>query len=327
MSSRTATQVIVIGAGPIGLGVAREIVARASLELIAVVDVDPNKAGMVVEGVPLTHVLPPHDPAVVTVAVLTTTSSLSKLEPLLLDVVARGMHVVSTCEELAWPWGGPRDDVARRVDKAARDRGVAVLGTGVNPGFLMDALPLALTAPCRRVERVRVERVQDASTRRRPFQDKVGVGMPPDVVNRGLHARTMGHVGLEESARMVAGRLGLPLAKFVEDMSAIVAQHDVVLEGRTVHAGETLGVEQVGRASTSDGQVVVELFFRATFGQSDTRDRIVVDGDPPLDVTLKGGVPGDVATCAIVANSIPSLLVARPGLRTMADMPLVVWST
>jgi 2,4-diaminopentanoate dehydrogenase len=329
-----ATRVIVVGAGPIGLGVAREVGARPSLELVAVVDVDPKKAGLEVEGVPVTASLPAVDPqGAPTVAALTTTSSLAKLEPLVLDVIARGMHVVSTCEELAWPWrphaqdarAKERDAIAHRIDDAARARGVCILGTGVNPGFLMDALPLALTAPCRRVERVRVERVQDASTRRRPFQDEVGVGLAADVVTQGLHARTLGHVGLEESARMIAARLALPMDAFVEDMKPIVADLDVTAHGRTVHAGETIGVEQVGRA-THKGALVVELFFRATFGQRDPRDRIVVEGDPPLDVVMHGGVPGDVATCAIVANAIPVLLVARPGLRTMADVPLVVWA-
>lgn len=325
-----STRVIVVGAGPIGVGVAREVIARPSLNLVAVVDVDPKKAGMEVEGVPVTAHLPPVDPSgPPTVAALTTTSSLAKLEPLVLDVIARGMHVVSTCEELAWPWrphsNQQRDAIAHRIDDAARARGVCVLGTGVNPGFLMDALPLALTAPCRRVEGVRVERIQDASTRRRPFQDKVGVGMAPELVAKGLHSRALGHVGLEESARMIAARLALPIDSFVEDMKPVIADLDVSLHGRTVRAGETIGVEQVGRA-TMAGKRVVELFFRATFGQRDARDRIVIEGDPPLDVVMQGGVPGDVATCAIVANAVPVLLVARPGLRTMADVPLVVWA-
>lgn len=329
-----ATRVIVVGAGPIGLGVAREVAARPSLTLAGVVDTNPAKAGTV-EGVTVTSELPHPDrgdPSPI-VAALTTTSSLAKLERLTLDCIGRGWHVVSTCEELAWPWGtandlrNGRDEIAHRIDDAAKAKGVCVLGTGVNPGFLMDALPLALTAPCRRVERVRIERVQDASIRRRPFQDKVGVGMHKDDVEPRLRARLLGHVGLEESARMIAARLGFDIDYFAEDMSVIVTDRDVDLSstaGRVVRAGEVVGVEQVGRAC-KDGNVKVELFFRATFGQIDPRDRVVIEGDPPIDVTIKGGVPGDTATCAIVANAVPVLLLARPGLRTMSDVPLVVW--
>ena len=329
-----AIRVIVVGAGPIGLGVARDVAARPSLELVAVVDLDPSKTGTV-EGLPVTIDLPKLEPhAGPMVAALTTTSSLAKLEPLALECIARGMHVVSTCEELAWPWGTATDlrngcdAIAHRIDDAAKAMGVCVLGTGVNPGFLMDALPLALTAPCRRVERVRVERVQDASIRRRPFQDKVGVGMNKDDVEPRLRARLLGHVGLQESARMISARLGFDIDYFAEDLLVITADTEIDLfstTGRIVRAGEVLGVEQIGRAF-KDGNVKVELFFRATFGQLDPHDRIVIEGDPPLDVSIKGGVPGDTATCAIVANAIPVLLLARPGLRTMSDVPLVVWS-
>ena len=328
-----ATRVIVVGAGPIGLGVAREVAARPSLTLAGVVDIDPAKAGTV-EGVTVTTELPVLDVSQgPVVAAITTTSSLAKLERLALDCIGRGWHVVSTCEELAWPWGtasdlrNGRDEIAHRIDDAAKAKSVCVLGTGVNPGYLMDALPLALTAPCRRVERVRVERVQDAALRRRPFQEKVGVGMQRDDVEARLRARLLGHVGLEESARMIAARLGFDMDYFAEDKTVVVADVDVDLTsttGRVVRAGEVLGVEQIGRAF-KDGNVKVELFFRATFGQLDPHDRIVIEGDPPIDVSIKGGLPGDTATCAIVANAVPVLLLARAGVRTMSDVPLVVW--
>jgi 4-hydroxy-tetrahydrodipicolinate reductase len=323
-----ATRIIVVGAGPIGLGVAREVAARPSLALAGLVDTDPTKEASVA-GVPVTRTLPQLDPSSgPTVAVLTTSSSLHKIERTALELIDRSMHVVSTCEELAWPWSGARAAIAHRIDDAAKKRGVCVLGTGVNPGFLMDALPLAFTALSRRVERVRVERVQDAALRRRAFQDKVGVGMHRKDVEERLRARLMGHVGLEESARMIAERLGFAIDSFAEDMTVVVADADIdrsSTAGRHVRAGEVSGVEQIGRAF-NDGSVMVELFFRATFGQVDARDRVVIEGDPPMDININGGVPGDVATCAIVANAIPVLLVARPGLRTMAEVPLVAWS-
>ncbi len=315
-----STAVIVFGAGPIGIGVARELATRASLRLLAVVDTDPGKQGS--SGAVEVVQRPPDVAAAV--AVLTTTSSLRKLAPLALDCIARGWHVVSTCEELAWPFGGALDDVASSLDNAARAAGVCVLGTGVNPGFVMDALPLALTAPCRAVTQVRVERVQDAAPRRRPFQDKVGVGMQPDDVTRGLRQRSMGHVGLENSARMVAHRLGLVVTAFHEVGTVVVAQHEVTCGQRTVHSGEVLGVEQTGTAR-HEGGVAVELYFRATFGQIGAHDRVLVSGEPSIDVTVAGGIPGDTATCAMVVNSIPTLLWARPGLRTMADIGLVAY--
>jgi 4-hydroxy-tetrahydrodipicolinate reductase len=312
-----ATKVVVVGAGPIGLGVAREVASRPGLVVHGVVDIDPQKAGMIVEGARVTREIPEG----ADVALVCTTSSLAKLEPQLAALLGKRLPVVSTCEELAWPHTQP--EIAQRIDAAARAAGVAVLGTGVNPGFLMDALPLALTAPCRRVERVRVERVQDASTRRQPFQDKVGVGLVPADVEREVRAGRSGHVGLRESAHMLATRLGFVLDGYREDVRVVVADRAVEANGRRVEVGQGLGVEQVG-TGTSSGVVRVELFFRATFGQEEPRDRVIVEGEPRLDVTIAGGVPGDVATCAIVVNAIPSVRTARPGLVTMADLA-VAW--
>lgn len=313
-------EVVVIGAGPIGLGVARAVADRRGLTLIAVVDVDPAKLGTTVAGVAVRGDLPPPSEGM-RVAALTTTSSLAALEPLLLDCLARGMPVVSTCEELCWPWGSA--EIARRIHDAAERAGVAVLGTGVNPGFVMDALPLALSAPCARVEAVKVERVQDASTRRRPFQDKVGVGQDPALVQAALDQRRAGHVGLRESAAMIAAKLGLSTDAFAEELRVVTAEQPCERGGRRIEAGQALGVEQIGRA-TRGGRVVVELRFRATFGEERSWDRVLLEGEPNLDVRIEGGIPGDVATCAIVANAIPVVARATPGLLTMADVPLIV---
>jgi len=320
MTVTAPLEVIVIGAGPIGAGVARAVAARRGLALVAVADIAPAMQGQLVAGVAIRPDIPPPSEER-RVAVLTTTSSLAALEPLLHECFARGMPVVSTCEELCWPWEQP--ELARRLDAAARHAGVAVLGTGVNPGFVMDALPLALSAPCAEVRAVRVERIQDASTRRRPFQDKVGVGRDPDDVRVALEAGRAGHVGLQESARMVATTLGFAVDAFAEERRVIVAGEAVTRGGRRVEPGQVLGVEQIGRA-TRDGVVVVELIFRATFGEPAGHDRVVLEGTPRLDLRIDGGLPGDVATCAIVANAIPVVVDAAPGLRTMADVPLIV---
>lgn len=320
--SQATIEVVIIGAGPIGQGVAAAVARRRGLSLVAVVDIDLGKLGTEVAGHAVRRDLPsPSDDQ--RVAVLTTTSSLAKLEAAVHECLALDMAVVSTCEELAWPWGAP--EVARRIDDAARRAGRAVLGTGVNPGFVMDALPLALTAPCAHVASVRVERVQDASSRRRPFQDKVGVGQDPTMLQAALDTQRAGHVGLRESAALLSASLGLSTDGFVEERRVVVASGPVERGGRRVEAGQALGVEQLGRA-TRAGLVVVELVFRATFGEDRSWDRVLIEGEPQLDVRIEGGIPGDVATCAIVANAVPVVASAPGGLHTMADLPLVVGS-
>ena len=324
-------RVVHIGLGPIGLGVVGELLLRPDLELCAAVDLDPAKigadVGTLLGRAPL-HVRVDGDIASVLaraepdVAVLTTTSSLAALERTLVELFGHGLPVVSTCEELVYPWRAqPR--LAARIHSAAEEAGVAVLGTGVNPGFLMDYLPLVLSGACCEVSRVQVERFQDPSRRRRPFQVKVGVGLTIDEFHAKVREGALRHVGLTESIDMIARSLGWVLDANAESIEPVVAEERTDRDGVTVEAGRVLGVEQIGRGLVA-GVERVRLHFRAVFGEPAPIDRIVLEGRPPLEVVIRGGLHGDVATVATTANAIRRVLRARPGLRTMADMePLV----
>jgi 4-hydroxy-tetrahydrodipicolinate reductase len=314
--------VVVVGAGPIGLGVARAVAARPGLELRAVVDTDPSKRGIAAGPVAVQADVPSDVEGGAGVALLCTSSRLAALAPQVEALVARGLHVVSTCEELVWPWRA-QPELAKRIDAAAEASGVAVLGTGVNPGFLMDALPAFLTGVCHHVRSVRVERVQDASLRRRPFQDKVGVGLSVEAFRAASASPGgIGHVGLRESLDLLAAGLGRTITDAAFVLEPVLADRPIERLGRRLEKGDVIGVEQRGEAQTAEG-TTLSLFFRAAFGQADAHDRVVIDGDPPLDVRIAGGVAGDVATCNIVANAAHAVIAARPGLRSMLDVPLV----
>jgi 2,4-diaminopentanoate dehydrogenase len=318
--------VVVLGAGPIGLGVVSSALSRPALRVSAVVDVDPSKigqdAGKLLGVGPFGVDVVDRIPTSARAAVVCTSSSLERLEPTLHELFARKLPVVSTCEELVWPWRRQRER-AVRIDAAARAAGVPVLGVGVNPGFVMDALPLFLTGVCHDVRHVTVERIQDASTRRQAFQDKVGVGLSPQAFAEGMATRKLGHVGLPESCEMIAMRLGWTLDDVEEEVRAVVAEREMFHQGKRIAPGVVIGVEQIARGMV-DLEAKVELVFRAAFGQSDARDRIVIEGSPPLEVAIKGGVPGDVATTALVLNALSVLPSLAPGVRTMADVPALV---
>jgi 4-hydroxy-tetrahydrodipicolinate reductase len=305
MQARAKTRVVVVGAGPIGAAVAHEVGARRDLELVAVVDVDADKHGRHVAGVAVTGSVMGVD---ADVAVVCTTSSFPALLPTLRACLARGWHVVSTCEELVWPWLH-HGALARSLDEEAVAAGRAVVGTGVNPGFLMDALPVFCTAICARVDAITVLRAQDAATRRKPFQDKIGVGLSIDEFNARVAGGGFLHRGLGESAALLAHALGL-------SAPAIDESHAPVVDG-----GVVKGVRQLCRVSV-DARVKIELRFEAWAGHDAARDEIVVDGDPPLRIVTTGA-HGDVATRAIAVNAIAAVQSARPGLRTALDLPLV----
>jgi len=255
------------------------------------------------------------------VAVLCTSSSLKTIKPQVLGLIQRGMHVVTTCEELAFPV--PEQQPAwRDIDKAAAAKKVSVLATGVNPGYAMDALALMLTAPCAEVTRVSVTRVVDARTRRLPLQRKVGAGLNLNQFRRAMTEGTVRHVGLPQSVHMIASALGWKLDRVDETLEPAIAPRDLDTEYLRIPAGMAAGIKQSARGYRN-GELAIALDLQMYVGAEQPRDHVLIDGVPPIDMTIAGGVAGDSATAAITVNCIPKVMAARPGLLTMHDLPLV----
>ncbi len=324
------TRVMIVGLGPIGAGVARQLLARRNFKLVAAVDIDPAKAGKDLgdvlgekrrTGVKVTaDVLAAIRKAKPQAAVLCTASSLKKLWPQLETVLKQRVPVVSTTEELSYPWFSNRP-LARTIDACAKKAKVAVVGTGVNPGFAMDALPIALTAICARVDSVRIDRVQDARIRRLPFQQKIGAGLTPEQFAGKVKDLSVRHVGLTESVAMLADALGMKLDRVTDEIQPKLAREAVESQFLKVPAGRVCGLVQDGIGYVS-GEPRIVLHMEAYLGAPETYDRVVVEGSPRLDVRAEGGYHGDVATVSITVNTIPKLLSAAPGLHTMRSLAL-----
>jgi len=193
------------------------------------------------------------------------------------------------------------------------------VGTGVNPGYLMDFLPAVLTGVCQKVDQVKVLRVQDATARRVPFQQKIGAGLTLPQFHEKVADGTLRHVGLTESVHMIAHHLGWKLEKVTEDLSPIIAEKDISGGHVPITRGLASGVTQVARGFM-DKREVITLQFRAAVGEPESFDRVEIKGVPDLVSTIAGGVNGDVATCAIAINAVRSIINSSPGLRTMVDM-------
>jgi 4-hydroxy-tetrahydrodipicolinate reductase len=325
-------KVVQIGLGPIGNKTSQFLVERDAVEIVGAIDTDPLKIGHDVgalAGLPPIGVKVGGDlPKVlgrkgVDVIILTTTSSLISTYDQLKELLPFGISIISSCEELSYPWG-TNPVLSAKIDKLAKKNNVAVLATGVNPGFLMDFLPLALTGVCRDIRKITVERIQDATFRRIPFQNKIGAGLTVPQFHAKVKDGTLRHVGLPESMQMIATSLGWKLDRAEEVITPIIAERTMVTERMHVEAGDVLGVQQIGSAVMA-GREVISMVFRAAIGEPDARDRILIEGTPSIDSCIKGGVNGDVATCAALVNGIPSVMHARPGLRTMMDVEPLHW--
>lgn len=323
-------RVMHVGLGPIGAAVVRQVAARKGFRIVAAVDIDPSKAGrdlgdVVSAGrklrVKVTSDLGKTIKATKPdVAVFCTSSSLKRVLPQFEEVLKHRVPIVSTTEELSYPAPYNRR-VAKTLDEAARKAKVAVLGTGVNPGFTMDALPITLTGVCERVDRIEVHRVQDASVRRLPFQQKIGSGLTKEQFRKKVDEGTVRHVGLSESIQMIGDAMGWKLDRITDDIQPKIAERTVQSEFLAVDPGYVCGIIQDGVGYVK-GEPLITLHMEAYLGAPESYDSVLVEGSPRLYSKIAGGVHGDVATASITVNSIPKVLGAAPGLRTMRDMPL-----
>jgi hypothetical protein len=325
--------VMFYGLGPIGAAVARQVASRKGFKIVGAIDIDPTKIGrdlgdVIALGKPMkvritndaAGALKREKPHVV---VLCTSSSLKKVMSQVETVLKARVPIVSTTEELSYPVGKNRA-LAKKIDTMAKKAKVAVLGTGVNPGFTMDALPIMLTGVCESVESIRVDRVQDARSRRLPFQQKIGSGLNEDQFQKKVDDGTVRHVGLTESVTMIADALGWKLDKITDEINPKIANDTVESEYLAVDAGYVCGIVQDG-IGWKNGKPIITLHMEAYLGAPESYDAVTIEGNPRIQQKITGGVHGDVATASITVNSIPKVLQSPPGLRTMRDMILPSW--
>jgi 4-hydroxy-tetrahydrodipicolinate reductase len=321
-----------IGIGPLGQKVVRYTIERGCFNIVGAVDPDPEKAGKDlgelcgIEPLGITVRSTLNDALAkrsADVALLTTVSSLAAIESQIAELAQAGLSIISTCEELFFPWK-TNPEVAVRIDQMCVQNAVACVGTGVNPGYLMDLLPAFLTGLCQDVRKVEVWRIQDASVRRVPFQQKIGAGLTLEEFEIKKKAGTLRHVGLPESLDFIAHRLGWKLDRRVETLEPVIAESQIDGGYKPIAKGMACGVHQVGRGFVGDREVIT-LNFKAAVGEPESYDQVHIDGEPPIQSRIAGGVNGDVATCAIALNAVRSILQASPGLKTMADIPPIAF--
>lgn len=328
----TAINIVQIGMGPLGQKMTTFLRQRRhSFNIVGAVDVDPAKAGRDLGevanlgeklGIPVrASLVEIGNINLPGVALLTTVSDMRRITPQIKQIVGHGLHVVSTCEELSYPWD-TNPQLTREIDDAAKAKNVTVLGTGVNPGFLMDLLPVTLTAVCQRVQQVKVSRIQNAQFRRVPFQQKIGAGLTLEQFEAKRQTGTLRHVGLAESVGMIAHRMGWKLTKVADELSPVIAEREIRTDAMHIVAGMAAGVQQIGRGFVGDDEKIT-LVFRAAVGEPDSHDTVEIAGEPNVMSTIKGGVNGDIATCAITLNAVKQVLRANRGLMTMVDIPAV----
>jgi 4-hydroxy-tetrahydrodipicolinate reductase len=325
-------KVILFGLGPMGKMIAKGISEKKGLKVVGAVDILKDIVGKdlgeVLEldknlGVTVTDDAEGLTSRVkADIAIIVTRSYLKDVYPQIALCVKAGINVISTCEELSYPYY-KHPELSGEIDALAKKYGVTVLGTGINPGYLMDTLPITLTGACKHVESVKVTRMMDSSKRRIPYQKKIGTGLSPEEFRKMIEEKKItGHIGLVESIAMIASALGWKLDEIKKfPTEPVIAEKELVTSYTTVKPGCVAGLKSVAHG-IKDGKPVIVLEFISHAAVEEEYDAVSIEGVPKICEKIAGGVQGDFGTVGVMVNMIPKVLNAKPGLVTMMNLPL-----
>jgi 4-hydroxy-tetrahydrodipicolinate reductase len=325
--------IIQVGLGPMGKIITNLLIKRKNIDIKGIIDINPQFIGKKLSEIleidiesdriiesELENVL---NNEKVDVVIIATSSSVEKVAPLIQKAANSGCNIISICEELSYPFQS-HPKLAEELNKLAESNNITIVGTGINPGYLMDLLPIVISAPCQVVKSIKVTRMMNSSKRRVPFQKKIGTGLTIEDFHKKISNKEItGHVGLKESIQMILAALGIDYDEIKElPPKEVVAEKEFKTSyGQTVRKGYVCGLQSKAFA-IKNGRDVISLDFIAYSGDHEEYDSIIIEGTPRIEQKIVGGVHGDLGTSAMVANLIPLVIAAKPGLLTMKDIPV-----
>jgi 4-hydroxy-tetrahydrodipicolinate reductase len=327
-----SVRVVSYGIGVIGKRLARHLLTKKGVEIVGAIDINPEIVGKdlgEVLGIDALGVIISNDADGVLsktkpeIVCHTTVSYLRQTYDQFAQILRHGVNVVSTCEELAYPYATKEGgEYAEKLDQLAKENSATLLGTGINPGFLMDTLPIFLTGVCTRVDDIYITRQMDAATRRVPFQKKIGAGLSIGEFSEKIaNHEITGHVGLEQSIQMIADAVGWELDEIkVDQVQPVVLDEDGASDAIEVPKGHNAGSMQMAYGM-KEGKALITMDFKAYIGAPEEFDSITIRGEPPINEKTSPCVHGDFGTIAITSNMIPQVINSDPGFKTMVDMP------
>ena len=334
---RDNVKVAIWGFGAMGSGMARMLLKKKGVEIVGVCDLHPQRAGRsifevlgVERGDRKEVIINPNIDEVLTekccdICLCATDSFTKNAFPKLKVVLEKKVNVISTAEEMSYPQA-QNPELAAELDRIAKENGVTILGTGINPGLIMDLLVVCLTGCMTDVEHIEAKRVNSLSPFGPAVMEEQGVGITVDEFNKGVETGHLaGHVGFSESVGMIADAIGWSVEKFEQQMAPIVTTVDRKSPYGFAAAGNVAGVNMTGQGYV-DGQVKIDMIhpqqiepeMEGTF----TGDYITIKGTPEVNMSIKPEVDGGLGTIAMCVNMIPHVINADPGLKTMIDLPV-----
>jgi 4-hydroxy-tetrahydrodipicolinate reductase len=330
-------RVAVWGFGAMGGGITKVLLNKTGVEITGVCDLHPSRVGKsifslldiprgdradVLVSNSIDEVLPEKSADVCIVA---TDSFTKDVFPKLSLVLSRGINAISTAEEMSYP-AAKEPALAKQIDRIAKEHGVTALGTGINPGLMMDLLAICLSGCMTSVEKVTCRRVNSLSPFGPLVMQEQGVGLTPEAFAEGVaKGELAGHVGFAESIGMISHALGWKIDEFTQQMEPILTEVDRKSPYGFASRGNVAGVNMTGQGMI-DGKVKIDMIhpqqIEPELGGTHTGDYITLDGTPRVDMRIQPEVDGGIGTIAMCVNMIPHVINARAGLKTMIDLPV-----
>ncbi|MFP4491596.1 MAG: 2,4-diaminopentanoate dehydrogenase [Spirochaetaceae bacterium] len=333
-------RVAVFGLGHMGSGMTKLLLEKEGFELVGAYD--PWKAGETAgERKDIAGILGLESPTGIQlssnldemlasarpdIVLQATGSTMKHAAPEMEAALEAGAHIITICEEASYPWYGS-PDIAARLDSLAKERGRTILGTGINPGFVLDFLAIALTGVCRRVDKIKATRINDLSPYGFNVLKTQGVNLSKEAFEEGIeNGSVVGHFGFPESMSMIAAALGWEIGRIEQRRLPIIStvERDGG-EAGVIKPGYTAGCNHTGIAYDKEGTPIIELYHpqqvHPELEGEETGDYIEIYGEPDIKLSSGPEIPGGVGTTALAVNMIPKVLQAKPGFKTMVDLP------
>ena len=330
-------KVVIWGFGAMGSGMAKMLLTKKGVDIVGVCDRHETRVGKSMFEVlgqargerPEVIIKDKIEEVIYTgvadVVLCATDSFTRNAFPRLKYCLEQKINVISTAEEMAYPQA-QEPDLAIELDKIAKENGVSILGTGINPGLIMDLLVVILTGCMTDLSHVEAKRVNSLSPFGHTVMEEQGVGITMDEFNKGVEEGTLaGHVGFEESIAMIADAVGWKVDKVVTQMKPIQTDVDRKSPHGFAAAGNVAGVNMTGQGYVG-GQPIIDMIHPQQIEPEQvgvqTGDYITLKGTPEVNMAITPEVEGGLGTIAMCVNMIPQIINAEPGLKTMLDLPV-----
>lgn len=329
-------KIAIWGFGAMGQGIARALLPKKGVEISGICDINPDITGkgfLSVLGVKSDQedvtIKSSIEEAVLPkscdLCILATDSFTAKSFPKMETLLKLGVNVITTAEEMAYPKAN-EPELTEKLDKLAKENGVSILGTGINPGLVMDLLAILLSGAMTELDTVMCKRINSLSPFGPTVMEEQGVGITPEEFEEGVAKGSLaGHVGFAESIAMISDGIGLEVDEFSQQMKPIITNIDRKSPYGFAAAGHLAGVNMTGQGKRG-GRVIIDMIhpqqIEPEMEGTHTGDYIELVGDQKINMQITPEINGGIGTIAMCINCIPQVINADPGVLTMLDIPV-----